>query len=272
MSEQYWGSIPDSVKYAKGSGYKQYLRTKSWVESRIGSDGTMNAYVNAMRNANSVKSSTNSWEYTGPYEIPGGTQARYQSSKGWIWSCQVNPVNHNEIYIGAHHGGVWKTTDGGVNWYPLCDEYPLIGGIISLAIDWDAGLNGEDIIYAASTASDDTYWGYSTGVFKSVDGGSSWSDINNGDLASASGEFYKKNIRLLHYKPSVMNGGLSVRIPAKAVFKFMISVGQKKPMDVSQTADKIVSSLYIPKVENVTNIYENALLVRSDGYKLEVDI
>ena len=183
MSEQYWGSIPDSVKYAKGSGYKQYLRTKSWVESRIGSDGTMNAYVNAMRNANSVKSSTNSWEYTGPYEIPGGTQARYQSSKGWIWSCQVNPVNHNEIYIGAHHGGVWKTTDGGVNWYPLCDEYPLIGGIISLAIDWDAGLNGEDIIYAASTASDDTYWGYSTGVFKSVDGGSSWSDINNGDLA-----------------------------------------------------------------------------------------
>ncbi len=159
------------------------MRTKSWVESRIGSDGTMNAYVNAMRNANSVKSSTNSWEYTGPYEIPGGTQARYQSSKGWIWSCQVNPVNHNEIYIGAHHGGVWKTTDGGVNWYPLCDEYPLIGGIISLAIDWDAGLNGEDIIYAASTASDDTYWGYSTGVFKSVDGGSSWSDINNGDLA-----------------------------------------------------------------------------------------
>ncbi|MFO7790073.1 MAG: hypothetical protein R6V32_05835, partial [Bacteroidales bacterium] len=194
QGSQYWDSIPDSVKYASGSGYKQYLRTKSWIESRYGEDGTLTQYINAITKVKNSKQSSNPWFYTGPYDIPGGTQSVHQSSKGWIWSCEVNPANHNEIYVGGHHGGVWKTTDGGSSWSPLCDDIPEIGGIISLVVDWGAGQNGDDIIYALSAFGEGGLWSYSTGVFKSIDSGTTWSNINSGDLSDVFPSSFLSNL------------------------------------------------------------------------------
>lgn len=94
----------------------------------------------------------------------------------------------------------------------------------------------------------------------------------HGILASASGEFFSKKVRLVYYMPSIMNGGISKKVNAKQIFRFMMSVGQEEALDLTITAKKIVKSLYIPKVENVQNSYENLMIVRRDGYKLEVDI
>jgi 3-oxoacyl-[acyl-carrier-protein] synthase III len=94
----------------------------------------------------------------------------------------------------------------------------------------------------------------------------------HGILASASGEFFSNKVRLVYYMPSIMAGGISSETDAKQIFKFMMSVGQEEALDVSITAEKIVKSLYIPKVENVQNSYENLMIVRRDGYKMEVDI
>ncbi len=33
------------------------------------------------------------------------------------------PSQPNVYYFGATGGGVWKTTDGGINWEPITDKY-----------------------------------------------------------------------------------------------------------------------------------------------------
>ncbi len=52
----------------------------------------------------------------------------------------------------------------------------------------------------------------------------------------------------------------------------LVEIGQEKPLAANETAFRIVNSLYIPKVEGTHHNYENALVVRRDGYQLEVDI
>ncbi|MBN1339155.1 MAG: right-handed parallel beta-helix repeat-containing protein, partial [Bacteroidales bacterium] len=75
----------------------------------------------------------------------------------------------------APAGGLWKSTTGGNNW-TVCgtDDLPTIG-IASIAID----PSNPDIIYIGTGDRD----GWSTpgmGVYKSTDGGISWSHMNNG--------------------------------------------------------------------------------------------
>jgi len=94
----------------------------------------------------------------------------------------------------------------------------------------------------------------------------------HGVLASMSGEILKSGNYAVWYIPGIINGGMLRNIDPKALYKFSVEIEQEQPLDVKQTAFRIVSSLYIPKVENAYNTYENALVVRRDGYKLEVDI
>jgi 3-oxoacyl-[acyl-carrier-protein] synthase-3 len=94
----------------------------------------------------------------------------------------------------------------------------------------------------------------------------------HGVLASMSGEILKSGNYLVWYIPGIIDGGMLRNIDSKALYKFAVEIGQEKPLDVKKTAMRVVSSLYIPKVENAYNTYENAMVVRRDGYKLEVDI
>jgi len=73
-------------------------------------------------------------------------------------------------YFGAAAGGVWKTTDGGINWFPIFDDQPVasIGDIAIAPSD-------SNIIYVgtgdAKSRGNDSH---GNGVYKSLDGGSSW--------------------------------------------------------------------------------------------------
>src|SRR5205823_2213728 len=77
----------------------------------------------------------------------------------------------NSFYFGAVAGGVWKTTDGGATWRPLTDGTP-ISSVGALAV----APSNPDIIYVgtgeAAPRGDMTY---GDGVYKSVDGGRTWS-------------------------------------------------------------------------------------------------
>ena len=50
------------------------------------------------------------WSELGPGNIPGRTR-----------SIVIHPSNSNIIYSGSVSGGVWKTTNGGSSWFPLKD-------------------------------------------------------------------------------------------------------------------------------------------------------
>ena len=115
---------------------------------------------------------SNNWVQMGPFAIPNGQTyggARVLVS-GRITSIAVDPANAGTIYIGAAQGGVWKTTDGGINWTPKSDNEASLA-IGSIAID----PSNTQIIYAATGEGNfagDSYYG--AGVLRSNNGGDSW--------------------------------------------------------------------------------------------------
>jgi photosystem II stability/assembly factor-like uncharacterized protein len=84
----------------------------------------------------------------------------------------------NFIYIAAAQGGVWKTTNGGVNWIPLTDNLPTLasGDVI-------VDPNNINVLYLGTgelNYSGDSQYG--DGIYKSGDAGLTWLQVAPGSL------------------------------------------------------------------------------------------
>jgi photosystem II stability/assembly factor-like uncharacterized protein len=82
------------------------------------------------------------------------------------------------IYAGFADGGVWKTTDGGQHWTPIFDKGPTLS-IGSLAVN-----PADHSLWAGTGEANtnaDSYAGQ--GVFRSTDGGASWSQVGGSELS-----------------------------------------------------------------------------------------
>ena len=105
-----------------------------------------------------------------------------------ISSIQINPNNSNEIFVGVQGAlwgpneerGVYKTIDGGATWEKIfyIDENT---GCSELVMD----PKNSKILYASFWEHRRTGWSFSSGgencaLYKSVDGGKSWTKIHNG--------------------------------------------------------------------------------------------
>jgi photosystem II stability/assembly factor-like uncharacterized protein len=117
-------------------------------------------------------SGTSNWVQLGPTAIPKGQT--YSSARvlvtGRVTAIVVDPTNTNIIYIGTAQGGVWKTTDGGLNWSPKTDNEVSLA-IGALAMDPSNHL----VLYAGTgegNFSGDSYYGL--GVLQTSNGGNSW--------------------------------------------------------------------------------------------------
>ena len=76
---------------------------------------------------------------------------------GSVYSLAINPPNPLVVYAGTHGGGVFKTTDGGMNWR-VVNTGLTNTDVLSLAINPQNPL----VVYAGT---------HGGGVFKSMDGG-----------------------------------------------------------------------------------------------------
>jgi len=82
-----------------------------------------------------------------------------------------SPGRPNEYYFGATGGGLWKTVDGGTNWFPVTDGQVTSSSVGAVAV----AETNPDIVYigmgevqlrGSITQGD--------GVYKTVDGGKTW--------------------------------------------------------------------------------------------------
>ncbi len=110
------------------------------------------------------------WTLIGPRPTGAGS---ISVTSGRVTAIAIDPRNSNVLYIGAAEGGVWKTTDGGVNWKPLTDDQPSLA-TGSIALD----PQNPDTVYVGTGEENfagDSYYG--AGILKSTDGGGTWTNI-----------------------------------------------------------------------------------------------
>ncbi|MFZ4591779.1 MAG: VPS10 domain-containing protein [Ignavibacteria bacterium] len=98
-------------------------------------------------------------------------------NSGRIRGLAVHPSNPDVAYIGAASGGIWKTTNGGLNWSDKSGDFNMIT-FGSIAIDHF----NPNIIYAG-TGESAWYIFYNMysgdGLYKSTDAGEHWFKINS---------------------------------------------------------------------------------------------
>jgi photosystem II stability/assembly factor-like uncharacterized protein len=79
-----------------------------------------------------------------------------------------------EYYFGAVGGGLWKTTDGGLNWKPVTDGQLTSSSVGAVAV----AESNPDIIYIGTGETE--FRGnimQGDGVYKSIDGGKNWKNV-----------------------------------------------------------------------------------------------
>ncbi len=111
------------------------------------------------------------WREVGPALAGGRTTAVVGSAR--------NPFLY---YLGTAAGGVWKSGNGGATWSPVFDKQS-VASIGALALD----PNNDEVVWAGTgetnPRNDVTYGG---GVYKSADGGKTWTDMGLDDTLQIS--------------------------------------------------------------------------------------
>jgi photosystem II stability/assembly factor-like uncharacterized protein len=110
------------------------------------------------------------WLPKGSAPILNGQTPGRQPVSGRIAAVAALPSDPNILYVAAAGGGVWKTTNAGLNWAPLTDDQrTLFMGALAIAP------SQPNTVYAGTGEADnsaDSFYGL--GVLKSTDGGANW--------------------------------------------------------------------------------------------------
>jgi len=90
---------------------------------------------------------------------------------GRVADVEGVPGDPNVVYVGTASGGIWKTTNGGMNFKPLFDQQE----VASIG-DLGVAPNNPDVIYAGTGESNvRNSVSVGGGVYRSTDGGANWS-------------------------------------------------------------------------------------------------
>ncbi len=117
-----------------------------------------------------------SWQFSGLEEV------------GSIGKVIIDPLDPNKVFVAAmgdlfgatDDRGVYRSSDGGENW-----EQVLLVSDTTGAIDLAIHPENPEILYAAMwertrTPKNNIYGGATSGIYQSIDGGSTWVELTNG--------------------------------------------------------------------------------------------
>lgn len=94
-------------------------------------------------------------------------------ASGRIADFAVNPSNHSEYFVAVASGHVWKTSNNGTTFKPIFDNHKAYSmGAITIAP------SNHNIVWLGTGENNhQRALGYGNGVYKSLDGGSSWKQM-----------------------------------------------------------------------------------------------
>ncbi len=126
---------------------------------------------------------------------------------GRVVALAVNPSNHSEYYVGSGHGSLWKTTNSGVTFSPAFDNQDSYA-IGAIAID---PANPNVVWVGTGENNNQNNVIYGDGVYKSEDGGKSWTNTGLKESRQIGGIVVDPNdgniVYVAAYGPSRVSGG-----------------------------------------------------------------
>ncbi len=158
-------SVPEKNLYGQNAEIK-YPNENEYIK-RTFPFGTADpdAHLVALKKAQQMRESAESdntipiWEFAGPVNIGGR-----------ISDIEYNPNNTDIIYAGAATGGVFKSTDGGITYFPVFDDQAVLP-IGDIAVD---PVNS-DIVYVGTGEANGGHNNFAGGgIYKTTNGGTSW--------------------------------------------------------------------------------------------------
>ena len=180
--ETYYNAHPE-LKQDDDGDYSQFIRWKEFWRDRVyGGDASKKGSFQLFREA--VKNYTDNINYYNRSTLIGsdwhclGPENITVAKRGLVSSIYVDTAadpNMNTIFIGTDASGIWKTTDGGLNWHNITDPSKItLLGIRDITGD---PYNG-NIIYAATgfKVMDFLHIG-GIGIIRSMDGGVTWEKL-----------------------------------------------------------------------------------------------
>jgi photosystem II stability/assembly factor-like uncharacterized protein len=168
---------------------KQFERWQWFWKARLtpeGDLGTAEMYLRALQDVQRAQAKIRAeadvqavptWTELGP-EAPDLPEKTHQwNGIGRVNTVAIHPTQQDTMLLGAAQGGIWRTTNGGGFWNRVAvPELPTFG-----VSDIQFAQTDPSVVYVATGDADNVtpgkvnqYPGFSYGVIKSTDGGSTW--------------------------------------------------------------------------------------------------
>ena len=150
-------------------GMIQFMRWSSRVEPRV-RESNGNLSVIGEGNARAIAEQSRqlqtragaTWSLIGPVSTPTN------GGNGRVNAVRQHPTTPTTVFACTPAGGLWKSTNSGTSWTPIADAIALLGATDVAFDPIDA-----NIMYLA-TGDGEAGDAYSTGIYKSTDGGATW--------------------------------------------------------------------------------------------------
>ena len=203
------------------------------------------------------------------------------SNSDAIAHIRIHPTNPNIVFVAdfgkfganSEERGIFKSTDGGKSWRKVLYKSPNAGGV-----DVEIDRKNPNVMYAALWEAYRKEWqmssgGPGSGMYKSTDGGESWTEITHATGLPAGideiGVYYKnKSGAWVALMPEVVNfkpGGVMISIASAGIVKGDVNghiVGPKAKMVLTFP---VVLAVYAPEGVAITEYQLLRLHPNSDS-------